>query len=119
MPRPHSRDTRAPTPDERERREPGRTRTAQGETQQPVPDQPFERDESVEPGGQAAPSGPHIGHLAQADAERGVPDTTRATEMDATYHRLRQEAEAPPAREARERPPGEVRPSRGPRASRR
>ena len=116
-------------PDERERREPGRTRAAQGETQQPVPQEPFERDESVEPGGQGAPSTPRIGQLAQAAAEHGIPDTTRGAEMDATYHRLRQEAEAPRGQQeggpkdsardtARDGAAG-VRPSRGPRASRR
>ncbi len=129
--RPSTRSATRPgaAPDERERHEPGRTRTAQGETQQPVPQEPFERDESVKPGGQGAPSTPGIGRLAQADAEHGIPDTTRGAEMDATYHRLRQEAETPrgeqdghpkdSARDTAHEGATGVRPSRGPRASRR
>ncbi len=66
------------------------TRTAQGETQEPVPREPFERDESSDDAGEPTTLDQHRGRLAHQDLERGVADTSRSAETDATYHRMRQ-----------------------------
>lgn len=66
------------------------TRTAQGETQDPVPREPFERDESSDDAGEPTALDQHRGRLAHQDLERGVADTSRSVETDATYHRMRQ-----------------------------
>lgn len=71
----------------------GQTVTAQGEDQHAVPRMPHERDESADSQVRAEPSARRMGELARKDAERGVPDTTRGAELDATYHQLR---ETPP-----------------------
>ncbi len=92
----------------------GETSTAQGETQHPVPRQPHERDESSDQQAAEEPSMKRLGRLAHADVQRGVADTTRGAELDATYHRLRQgpgedagepqgEKLSPPARPASRR----------------
>lgn len=81
-----SRPTKTP------RQDGGKTTTAQGEVQQPVPQAPYERDESVGPQGAREPSVQRVGELAHADTQRSVPDTSRGAEMDATYHRLREDA---------------------------
>ncbi|MFD0668088.1 hypothetical protein ACT80S_10225 [Ramlibacter sp. MAHUQ-53] len=75
----------------------GETSPAQGETQQPVPRLPHERDESSDDQAPRSPSMERVGRQAHEDLERGVPDTSRSVETDATYHRLREPA-----------PPGEV-----------
>ncbi len=66
------------------------TRTAQGETQEPVPREPFERDESSDDAGEPTAPDQRRGLLAHQDLERGVADTSRSAETDATYHRMRQ-----------------------------
>ncbi|MBC5764117.1 hypothetical protein [Ramlibacter albus] len=67
---------------------PGETTPVQGETQQPSPRMPHERDESS--GSQAAdePTGREIGELGRKDVERGVKDTTKQSELEKTYDRL-------------------------------
>lgn len=67
-----------------------RTETQQGETQQTVPRMPHERDESADSQAREQPSADRIGSAAHEDVVRGVPDTSRGTETDATYHRLRE-----------------------------
>lgn len=87
--------TSRPTNPSRPRR--GETASKQGETQEPVPRMPHERDESADQQGAHEPSMRRMGQLAQADTERGVADTSRGAETDATYHRLREDAPQPPA----------------------
>lgn len=74
----------------------GETSTKQGETQEKVPRLPHERDESADQQGAHEASMQRMGRLAQADAQRGVADTSRGAEVDATYHRLRKDTPAPP-----------------------
>lgn len=69
----------------------GKTAMAQGETQRPVPRMPHERDESSDSQVRAEPSAERVGRLAQKDVERGVADTTKGAELDATYDRLRKD----------------------------
>lgn len=73
----------------------GRTESAQGETQDPAPQLPHERDESVEATAPTEPVTRQLGQLAHQDASRGVPDTSKSAETDATYHRLREEEQGP------------------------
>lgn len=70
-----------------------RTETQQGQTQQTVPRMPHERDESANHQGSAEPTAGQIGKIAHEDQVRGIADTSRSAETDATYHRLH---EAPP-----------------------
>lgn len=69
----------------------GKTVTSQGEKQRPVPRMPHERDESSDSQARAEPSAERIGRLAQKDVERGVADTTKGAELDATYDKLRED----------------------------
>ena len=69
----------------------GDTRMQQGETQRPVPRMPHERDESADAQARAEPSQEHIGRVAKKDADRGVADTTKGAELDATYDKLRED----------------------------
>ncbi len=115
-PRAPRRDTAPPEPAGHPH---GKTAAAQGELQEPVPRMPHERDESAD---EQAPQRPPdlVGRLAHEDARRGRPDTSRASQSDETYHRLRQEP-APGPREAPSEHPDrgvEIRPE-GPGASRR
>lgn len=64
---------------------------AQGEDQQAVPRLPHERDESADSQASAEPSTRRMGKLAQRDAERGVADTTKGAELDATYAPMRKD----------------------------
>lgn len=66
-----------------------RTETQQGETPQPVPRMPHERDESADSQARAQPSAEGIGRIAQDDLAKGRADTSRGPETDATYHRVR------------------------------
>jgi hypothetical protein len=68
----------------------GKTTMAQGEDQQEVPRMPHERDESADSQAQMEPSSRRIAQAAQRDAERGVADTTKGAELDATYDKLRE-----------------------------
>ena len=69
----------------------GNTTTAQGENQHPVPRMPHERDESVDSQPGQEPSHRRVGKAGHADAERGVADTTKGAELDATYDQLRED----------------------------
>jgi hypothetical protein len=72
-------------------RGPGDTSMAQGEGQHAVPQMPYERDESASSTQQKMePSNERIARQAQADAERGLADTSKGAELDATYDRLRE-----------------------------
>jgi hypothetical protein len=79
------------------------TVTAQGDRQRAVPRMPHERDESADSQASSEPSTRRMGELAQKDAERGVPDTTKGAETDQTYHRLREDL-PPNEREKKFRP---------------
>lgn len=68
----------------------GLTQTEQGETQGTVPRTPNERDESSDSQARQEPSNERVGKIAQADAERGLADTTKGAELDSTYDRLRE-----------------------------
>ena len=67
-----------------------RTETQQGETQQTVDRMPHERDESADSQAGTPAAAQEIGRAAHEDQTRGVADTSRSAETDATYHRLRQ-----------------------------
>jgi hypothetical protein len=69
----------------------GNTTMAQGETQEAVPRMPHERDESADSQTRMEPSNRRMGEKAQADAERGVADTSKGAELDATYDQLRED----------------------------
>lgn len=69
----------------------GNTTTAQGENQHPVPRMPHERDESADEQPKVEPSNARVGRAAQKDTERGVADTTKGAELDATYDKLRED----------------------------
>lgn len=79
----------------------GNTTMVQGETQERVPRMPHERDESADQQARMEPSNHRVGERAHGDAQRGVADTTRGAESDATYEKLRGE-----------RPPGGRKPRR-------
>ncbi len=66
------------------------TLPAQGEDQHPVPRLPHERDESADSQIDQAPSARAKGRLAHADAQRGIPDTTKGKELGETYDKLRE-----------------------------
>lgn len=68
----------------------GDTRMTQGQDQHGVPRMPHERDESADSQPQANASHERVGRAGQADAERGVPDTSKGAELDATYDKLRE-----------------------------
>jgi len=84
--------------DEAARPVPGNTVTAQGEQQTPVPSTPNEHDESADQQATQEPSARRIGAIAHDDVVQGQQDTSKAQEMDATYHRMRQDG-AEPAQE--------------------
>jgi hypothetical protein len=69
----------------------GNTTMAQGENQHPVPRAPHERDESADQQPSMEPSNARVGRAAQADAQRGVADTTKGAELDAAYDKLRED----------------------------
>ncbi|HEX2546109.1 MAG TPA: hypothetical protein VHL79_14600 [Ramlibacter sp.] len=74
----------------------GDTVTAQGENQSPKARQPHERDESADSQKAENSSMPRVGGLAHDDAVGVQQDTSKAKELDATYHRMRQDAEPAP-----------------------
>jgi hypothetical protein len=55
----------------------GNTAREQGETQDRVPRQPDERDESADQQSQDEPSQKRMGEIAQDDMERGLVDTDK------------------------------------------
>lgn len=78
----------------------GNTVTAQGETQQPKAQLPHERDESAHSQVADNPSAKRMGEIAHDDVMEGQQDTSKAQELDATYHAMRKGADPAP----RERP---------------
>lgn len=68
----------------------GNTTMSQGEDQHAVPRMPHERDESADQQPAMEPSNERVGRAAQADAQRGVADTSKGAELDATYDKLRE-----------------------------
>ncbi|KQT12148.1 hypothetical protein [Ramlibacter sp. Leaf400] len=75
---------------ERPEGRPGNTTPAQGEDQRTVPRMPHERDESADSQPSSNASHARVGRKASADVERGVADTTKGAELDATYDKLRE-----------------------------
>lgn len=73
----------------------GNTLPAQGEKQEGVPRMPHERDESADSQQRMEPSNERMGRLAKKDAERGVADTSKGAELDATYDKLRESTPDP------------------------
>lgn len=73
----------------------GDTRTMQGETQDPAPRLPHERDESSDSQGPGEPSGRAMGQAAREDIERGLTDTDKGPVLEETYDRLRESADDP------------------------
>ena len=74
----------------------GNTETAQGGTQAPKAREPFERDESADSQGADAPEIRRIGEIAHDAEAAGQEDTSKAREMDATYHEMRKDADPAP-----------------------
>jgi hypothetical protein len=74
----------------------GNTVTAQGETQQPKAQMPHERDESANSQAADNPSARRMGEIAHDDVMEGQQDTSKAQELDATYHAVRQGSEPAP-----------------------
>ena len=75
----------------------GNTVTAQGETQQPKAQLPHERDESAHSQAADNPSARRMGEMAHDDVMEGQQDTSKAQELDATYHAVRKGADQPAA----------------------
>lgn len=73
----------------------GNTIPAQGETQEPVPRTPNERDESADSQGAQEASGQRVGRQAQDDLERGLVDTGKGPVLDAAYDQVRDGASDP------------------------
>jgi hypothetical protein len=74
----------------------GNTVTAQGENQVPKAQMPHERDESSHSQAAENPSARRMGEIAHDDVMEGQQDTSKAKEMDATYHRVQQASEPAP-----------------------
>ena len=70
----------------------GNTETAQGENQAPKARMPHERDESADSQSAESASIRRMGEIAHDDAQDGLKDTTKGAELDATYHRVRQDS---------------------------
>jgi hypothetical protein len=70
----------------------GTTETAQGENQAPKARTPNERDESSDSQSAESASIRRMGEIAHDDAKDGLKDTTKGAELDATYHRVRQDS---------------------------
>ena len=74
----------------------GNTVTAQGENQVSKAQTPNERDESSHSQAADNPSARRMGEMAHDDLMEGQQDTSKAQEMDATYHRVQQSSEPAP-----------------------
>jgi hypothetical protein len=76
----------------------GNTVAAQGQTGRQVPKarMPHERDESSDSQAADNPQGRRMGAMAHDDLAEGQQDTSKGQEMDATYHRVRQEPAVAP-----------------------
>ncbi|MBA2965689.1 MULTISPECIES: hypothetical protein [Ramlibacter] len=67
------------------------TVTQQGEDRHGTPRLPHERDESADQQASTEPSGRRMARAGRADVERGVTDTSKGAELDATYDQLRKD----------------------------
>lgn len=65
----------------------GNTVTAQGETQEPKPRMPHERDESADSQTPEEPSARRMGAIAHDDVMEGQADTDKGPVLDAAYER--------------------------------
>jgi hypothetical protein len=74
----------------------GNTVTAQGENQVPRARQPHERDESADSQAPDSDSNRYMGAVAHDAAVSGQQDTSKANEMDATYHQVQQSSDPAP-----------------------
>lgn len=86
------RDTEVARPSE------GNTVTAQGENQAPKARMPHERDESSDSQAADDSTARRMGQIAHDAVVDGEQDTSKARETDATYHRLREDADKPRGR---------------------
>ncbi len=73
----------------------GETIPLQGETQEPVPRMPHERDESSSSQSSGEPTAKVVGKQALADVEKGIVDTTRGAETDRAYTQVRKSTDTP------------------------
>ena len=73
----------------------GNTVPAQGETQQPSPRMPHERDESADSQAAGEASGRSMAQKARNDLEEGRVDTDKGPALDATYDKVREGAKDP------------------------
>jgi hypothetical protein len=73
----------------------GNTMPAQGESQQPSPRLPHERDESADSQAAGEPSGRRMAERARNDIEQGRVDTDKGPALDATYDKVREGAKDP------------------------
>ena len=73
----------------------GETTTVQGETQEPRPQMPHERDESTNSQAPGEPSAQQVGAIAHDDAVSGKSDTSKGAELGATYDKLRKSTDTP------------------------
>lgn len=71
----------------------GNTVTTQGENQVPRARMPHEHDESADSQAPGNASARRIGQIAHDDVVEGQQDTSKAKELDATYRRMRRDAE--------------------------
>ena len=74
----------------------GNTVRAQGENQVPKARLPHERDESSDNQAADNPAARRMGAMAHDDVMEGQQDTSKAQELDATYHQVRQDAQPAP-----------------------
>lgn len=89
--------------DEAPRPPDGTTVSAQGDRQAPRARTPNERDESADSQAGDNPQARRMGEMAHDDVMEGQQDTSKAQEMDATYHRVQQASEPAPVEKANSR----------------
>lgn len=89
--------------DEAARPSEGDTVSAQGDRQAPRARTPNERDESADSQSGDNPQARRMGEMAHDDVMEGQQDTSKAQEMDATYHRVQQASEPAPVDRANSR----------------
>lgn len=73
----------------------GKTVPAQGQSREPVPRLPHERDESADSQAAQQQSGERVGKQAHEDIERGLVDTDKGPVLDETYEKVRDGAGDP------------------------
>jgi hypothetical protein len=73
----------------------GQTVPVQGETQNKVPRQPNDRDESADSQAAGEPTGRRIGAIAHDDLAQGQVDTDKGPVLEAAYDKVREGASDP------------------------